>query len=122
MNFERLITSDRELDWHVIEQAGGERRLAKWRRSVAVDLDGEIWVPAVYAANELAVVRCISPNSHGAILRDSHIYVRASWMRRAYPKTIELLDKIRRQLRVITDRQNDRWLSYCLRCEDKRLQ
>jgi len=85
--------------WFTVDNAPGVKRLAKWKRSIAVGPGREIFVPAVIGADERLVMLMVGWDGTPVLVDGGHLYVPISWMEREFPKATQLWDKIRENVR-----------------------
>jgi hypothetical protein len=65
--------------------------IPQWQRSAAVDSDGTVFVPAVIAGNEMAVLMAAGWDGNvPAVMDDGHVYLPAQWIAKEYPDTAEV--------------------------------
>lgn len=98
-------TSTFDVIWYTVTNTT-KKRVPAWMRSCALDAGGELWVPAVLAGNEMAVLLVCGYDGEGVFSNHGHLYVRASWMGREYPKLRPLLEKMRRNAAERAERDN----------------
>lgn len=78
-------------------------RMRMWQRRSFLAPDGELYVPAATAGNEVRVWMCLLQDGVGFIKDKKHIYAPLSWLEREYPKSKELWDVMRRRLRELQE-------------------
>ena len=86
--------------WFTSSNAPGND-LPEWVRSAGVDEDGRVYVPAVLAGGETEVYLSASAAQEPVIIdAGDHLFFRAEWMKRAYPKTARTIKIIERRLKA----------------------
>lgn len=84
----------REIQFATVEATPGVK-MAKWQRSAGIDIKTkEVFVPAHIAGREEAIFLCASFDGEPCVTHNKHLFVRSSWMKNEYPKTIEVCEKI----------------------------
>lgn len=71
----------------------------EWMRCAGLSDSGDVYVPGVIAGNESMVYMCAGFDGEPVVFCEEHLYVRSNWMRREYPDTSEVLEKIERNVR-----------------------
>lgn len=70
-------------------------KMAKWQRSAGINAKtGDVFVPAHIAGNEQELLLCASFDGEPCAILHKHLFVRSSWMKKEYPKTKEVCEKI----------------------------
>lgn len=87
--------------WCSIPHRKGYTRLPDWMRAVGLGQNGDVWVSAGLAGNELMVV-AIGPDL--VVQAEGHLYVKSVWMRRQFPALTEGLDSIEQRTRDWAER------------------
>lgn len=80
--------------WASVPNQPGRKKTPRWMRSAAIDDRGEVFVPAAIAGSEKMVFLCLGWDGEPAVIDSHHLFVRASWMAREFPKTREVCEKI----------------------------
>ncbi len=74
----------------------GDTNLPKWMRSFGVDIDGDIFVPAIYSGqSEMATMLCASYDGIPISSYKRHTFVPLEWLEKEYQKEPVLFQKIR---------------------------
>lgn len=89
--------------WYELEQIPGTKRLPLWARSIAISVDGTIFLPAVLAGSELAVVLCAFDDRVPVALgrQDRHCYVPSWWLAREYPDLAPTCTRVEQRIRAV---------------------
>lgn len=88
------------ITWYSVSNRRGHKRLPEWKRSAGIEDDtGDVFVPAVIAGNEMIVFLCAGWDNEPAAYLDEHLFVRASWMAREFPKLRDICMKIEANVR-----------------------
>ena len=90
-----IVTHDIVTVWTLC--AARDSSLPEWARTVVVQA-GEVFVAAAILGDEAATALHAVVDGETTLTHRARPYVRATWMRRAYPATTELLDLI--ELRI----------------------
>jgi hypothetical protein len=77
------------IQWHLMNPPAGHN-LPKWKCTFGVSDDGVVFLPAVIAGDEQAVLLCASYDGVEAVQGFGHLYVSTTWMAREYPPTAEI--------------------------------
>ena len=85
--------------WVAVPNPPGYKKTPLWKRSAAIDDQGDVWVPAVIAGSEKIVFLCAGYDGEPAVIESKHLFVRASWMAREFPETREVCEKITKRMR-----------------------
>lgn len=89
-----------DIEWFTVQpkkRLKGER----WQRTAGLDHAGQIWVPAAVAGNERSVMLCASFDNEPAIFREHHLFLRATWLRREFPRAADILDVIEARIKAV---------------------
>lgn len=77
----------------------GDKKWPKWRRSVAVAEDGRIFIPADVTGDEQGSFMCASYDGETCIVDSGHVYLPTNWIRREFPRLVEVCDSVERRVR-----------------------
>lgn len=70
-------------------------KMAKWQRSAGINVETkDVFVPAAIAGDEKKIVFCASHDGDSFVIMYDHFFVRSAWMKREFPGTIEVCEKI----------------------------
>ena len=83
---------------YVFAQPAGRRRLPTWLRTVFVAADGTVFAPAELGGR-LAYL-CALHDGVRIVSSRRHVYVPTTWLRREYPDTAAVLDRLEAQMRT----------------------
>ena len=83
-----------QLDVTLYTTAGGGKssRWPKWKRTVGVSDDGDIFVPAAFYGHEAALFLCTSSDGEPVCYCMKHLFIRTDWLKREMPKRREELE------------------------------
>jgi hypothetical protein len=86
----------------------GFRGLEEWRRSAAIDVDGDVLLPAAIAGNESAVAfrAMMDDEPCHSFLR--HLFVSARWLAKAFPTAAASYEKIAECVRDMAELSGQR--------------
>lgn len=73
-----------EITWMEFEQSV-DRHFPQWKRRVAIDSNGDVYLPAAMAGDENQVILEASYDASKFLMREGHYYVSSEWLSRAYP-------------------------------------
>jgi hypothetical protein len=76
------------------------QRLPRWKRTVAVADNGEIFGPASVAGAEMSVFLCASYDGTRCVMVDRHPFFPLSWMAQEFPAAKEACDAMERGIRT----------------------
>ncbi|HEV8500407.1 MAG TPA: hypothetical protein VGR63_02435 [Casimicrobiaceae bacterium] len=88
------------MTWYIVPNSG-KKRLPKWMRLFALDENGDFWVPAIIGGSEMAVLLACGFDGEAICTNDNHVYARAAWMAREYPKLAASLEKMRARVQPV---------------------
>jgi myo-inositol-hexaphosphate 3-phosphohydrolase len=78
-----------------VENVRGKKSIPSWARIAIVSDDDVLFVtPAVADISEMTALLCAGWDGTPVINYNEHIYVPADWMKREYPRCVDLVDKI----------------------------
>ncbi len=82
--------------WYTPSHGKLNGKIKEWARYVARADDGTIYVPALLAGNEMAVMLCASYDGTKVLLDDkNHSFYPLEWMAREFPHTADACAKIK---------------------------
>lgn len=87
------------MQWYVAEFTEG-KKIPKWQRTLAVDDNGTIYVPAAIAGNEMSVFLAVTYDNIPVICDSNHLYVPVTWLAREYPDTADLCALIESNVKI----------------------
>ena len=87
-----------ELQWFEAPGAG-----PKWVRRAAIDADGIIYIPAVAVGGEMEVFLCAGYDGTRVVFDGKHGYYPSHWLKREFPKSKELIEKVERRIKEHLD-------------------
>jgi hypothetical protein len=87
------------ITWYSVPNQKGFKRKPEWMRSAGIEDTGDVYVPAVIVGNEMLVFLCAGWDNEPAVYLDEHLFVRASWMAREFPKVRDICIKIEANVR-----------------------
>jgi hypothetical protein len=96
------------MPWILVENKIGGKQLPKWARSVALNTDGQIYIPAAMAGGENTILLCAIADNVEFIYEFEHIYLPLDYMRKQYPKTRETCDVIERRVGKVMAESKER--------------
>lgn len=82
-----------------VENPQGFKKQPEWKRSAAIDENGVVFAPAIICGNEQAVFLCAGFDGERCVLMDGHPYFRTAWLKREYPDTADIMNKIENKLK-----------------------
>lgn len=83
-----------------------QRRLPKWARRAAWH-EGQIYLPAIVAGNEVMVFLCMGYDATPALLYRQHLFCPADWLAREFPDAAEACEKAGKKVRALIEKESD---------------
>lgn len=86
-----------ELKFFMLDEPPG-KRVAKWKRAFGVREDGEVFVPAAVAGDELEVMLCAAHDGTPVASAHGHVYVPSMWVEKEFPGSVEVAQLMRERV------------------------
>lgn len=93
-----------KIQWLSVSNPNG-KRFPEWRRSFGIGGSGTVFVPAAMAGDEteMNVMLCACSDGQSTAVHLDHHFVPSDWLKREFPKHLELIEIIEARARTALD-------------------